>query len=111
MPGPSTAEAAQQLEFLTDVASERGIKLVFLTALHAARVKGDVATPLAELEGLLANHMASVQRKPFAYDYFVHMDPDLLLQCAELYLSQESGEPRGKGEPMSPGMERAAALP
>ena len=103
-------EAAQQLEFLTDVASERGIKLVFLTALHAARVKGDVATPLAELEGLLADHTASVQRKPFAYDYFVHMDPDLLLQCAELYLSQESGEPRGKGEPMSPGMERAAAL-
>ena len=104
------SEAAQQLEFLNDVASERSVKLAFLTALHASKVNGDVATPLGELEGLLTEHVASVQRKPFAYDYFVHMDPDLLLQCAELYLSQESGEPRGKGEPMSPGIERATAL-
>ena len=51
-------EAAQQLEFLTDVASERGIKLVFLTALHAA---GQRAWRHWLLEGLLADHMASVQ--------------------------------------------------
>ena len=104
-------EAAQQLEFLNDIATERNVKLVFLTALHASKIPhGDVETPLSELEHMLTAHVAGVQRKPFSYDYFVHMDPDMLLQCAELFLTQESGEPREKGEPLSPGVERALAL-
>jgi tetratricopeptide repeat protein 21B len=105
-------DAYSQLEFLNDIATERNVKLVFLTALHASNIgaHGDVDTPLAELEHMLTAHVAAVQRKPFSYDYFVHMDPDLLLQCAELFLSQESGEPREQGEALSPGVERAMAL-
>ena len=104
-------DAAQQLDFLNDVATERNVKLVFLTALHASKIPhGDVETPLQELEAMLAAHVTAAQRRPFSYDYFVHLDPDLLLECAELFLTQESGEPRAAGEALSPGLERAMAL-
>jgi tetratricopeptide repeat protein 21B len=104
-------DAAKSLNFLSDIATEGNVKLAFLTALHASKVEGgDVETPLAELESMLVAHVAAVARRPFSYDYFVHLDPDLLVQSAELFLSRESGEPRENGEAMSPGVERAMAL-
>ena len=30
-------------------------------------------TPLSELEHMLTQHMAGIQRLPFGYDYFVHL--------------------------------------
>ena len=104
-------DAEQQLEFLNDVTTERNVKLVFLTALHASKVPGaDIETPLTELERLLTSHLAASRSRTFGFDYFVAMDPDLLTQCAELFLSRESGEPRGKNAPMSPGVEKALSL-
>ena len=104
-------DAEQQLEFLNDVTTERNVKLVFLTALHASKVPGaDIETPLTELERLLTSHLAASRSRTFGFDYFVAMDPDLLTQCAELFLSRESGELRGKNAPMSPGVEKALSL-
>ena len=34
----------------------------------------------------------------------------ILLQCAELFLSRESGEPRGANDTMTPGVQRATAI-
>ena len=46
----------------------------YVTALLASKTPGgDVETPLSELEHMLTQHMAGIQRLPFGYDYFVHL--------------------------------------
>ena len=105
------ADATQQLEFLEDVAAERTVKLVFLIALRATKTNAAEADgALADLEAILTGHLTATQKRPFTLEYFAHMDPDLLLQCAELFLSRESGEPRGANDTMTPGVQRATAI-
>ena len=105
------ADATQQLEFLEDVAAERTVKLVFLIALRATKTNAAEADgALADLEAILTGHLTATQKRPFTLDYFAHMDPDLLLQCAELFLSRESGELRGANDTMTPGVQRATAI-
>ena len=53
--------------------------------------------------------MSAVRDRPFGFDYFVALDPDLMAQCAALFLSRESGEPRSDNEPVSPGVQRATS--
>ena len=110
-------EASSQLEFLNDVATERSARLAFLTALRDSESIGihrgggeNVEASLAELERLLDAHVSAVRDRPFGFDYFVALDPDLMAQCAALFLSRESGEPRSANEPVSPGVQRATSL-
>ena len=61
-----------------------------------------------EYDELLSRCVLNSKKRPY------NLDPDLLLQCAELFISQESGEPQsgaggGAGQ-RSAGIEKAMAL-
>ena len=92
-------EAEQQLEFLNDIATERNVKLCFLSSLHASKRRFDMSTLLEELDAEVAKLVVDAARRPFGTDFFVHLDPNLVLGCANLFLSQESGEPRSAADP------------
>jgi len=103
-------EAEQQLDFLNEIATERSPKLSYLTALLAWRARKDGQAASKALDGAVDVHLKAMRGRAFGYDYFVALDPDLLLDCARLYLEMSPGEPRGPAEPLSPQVQRATRV-
>lgn len=85
------SEAASQLEFLEDIATdENDLVFAFLNALRAHAVNaGDADARADELQRRAAPFLESVLKKPPALDFFAECDPDVLLRCASLFSERD----------------------
>ena len=85
------SEAASQLEFLEDIATdENDLVFAFLNALNAHAVNAEDADARAEeLQRRAALFLESVLKKPPALDFFAECDPDVLLRCASLFSERD----------------------
>ena len=87
------SEAASQLEFLEDIATdENDLVFAFLNALRAHAVNAADADARAdELQRRATPFLESVLKKPPAIDFFVECDPDVLVRCASLFSERDGG--------------------
>jgi tetratricopeptide (TPR) repeat protein len=87
------SEAASQLEFLEDIATdENDLVFAFLNALRAHAVNAaDAEARADELQRRATPFLESVLKKPPAIDFFVECDPDVLVRCASLFSERDGG--------------------
>jgi len=89
-------EAEQQLEFLTEVmsAQDRTPEMALCGSLIAQRQGKPNIEALRMLDEALELHMRAVRKLPYNDEYFVKLNPDLLLEIAREYLKRCGSEPQ-----------------
>eukprot|EP00898_Chlorokybus_atmophyticus_P001805 jgi/Chlat1/2625/Chrsp178S02467 len=91
-------DAAQQVEFLGEVASSvndpgSNAELKFLSAMLAWHQSGNATTTTRLLDQALEVHIQALRGRPFSYSFYAELDPPFMLQVAQLFLAQCAGVP------------------
>ena len=105
-------EAAQQLEFLTEIQGSIGrpSEVLFLSAQLAERQQADVDTILKKLDEAVEKHLASTAGAGLSEQMFVDLNPEFMLRMAKLYLNFGPTDSPGHADAASPILVKAARV-
>jgi len=91
-------DAEMQLEFVKELQSTPNPQMALNNALVAWRRHGDADQAISHLDAALEAHMATVRTLRHNVEYFVHLNPDFLLEVGREYLRHCDSEPGARDE-------------
>mmetsp|Transcript_26568 Transcript_26568/g.85189 ORF Transcript_26568/g.85189 Transcript_26568/m.85189 type:complete len:1185 (+) Transcript_26568:168-3722(+) len=105
-------DAAGQLEFLAAVSTsvEPAVEVLFMQALLAWKRDRDAPECLRLLDDGARSHLGALQGRPQTAEHVVALNPQLLMDMAQLYLQQCGADPRSPTEPSNPALRSCLAV-
>eukprot|EP00741_Cyanophora_paradoxa_P023819 tig00021623_g23008.t1 len=105
----SLEDAAQQLEFLSEIQQSFGKSpdMALLSAMLAWRKERNAEQAGQHLKEALRMHTQSVKGVPMGHDFFVQYNPDFMVEIAREYLQHSGSEPLEAGEQAGPALRLA----
>ncbi|XP_048122953.1 tetratricopeptide repeat protein 21B [Alosa alosa] len=105
-------EAAQQLEFLTEIQQTigRSADVSFLRALSLNRNGGEQESVTSLLKEAVELHLLQLRGVPLGPDYLYRLDPNFLFQVVLLHLSYIQTEVHAQGQPLPFGLKHCVMI-
>ncbi|XP_007539386.1 tetratricopeptide repeat protein 21B isoform X1 [Erinaceus europaeus] len=105
-------EAAQQLEFLSEVQQSLGksVELIFLDVILAIKNNKGQEEVTNLFSDTLDTHFSHLEDVPLGVEYFEKLNPDFLLEIITEYLNFCPKQPASPGQPLSPFLRRCTSV-